>query len=129
MVMVASLKIFTSTIGSAVLLAACAVQPTESPPAQQPTGSILISSSPAVGSTVREPVDSLELQFDPPARLDEVTMSGPAGKMPMMVHAVGEVARYSLPLSVTGPGRYRIEWRAMARGNEYRGSFEFTVRG
>lgn len=101
--------------------------------AEKPTGSstvdsILAWSRPAAGATVSGPVDELVFHFSPPARLGEVTVSGPEGAMPMMVTAVGEVEHYSLPLSGLGPGRYTVEWRATARGVDHRGSFGFEVR-
>jgi len=70
----------------------------------------------------------LELHFNPPARLNEVSVSGPGGVMPTMVHAVGEASDYSIPLSDLGPGTYSVSWRATAHGREFRGSFSFTVR-
>jgi methionine-rich copper-binding protein CopC len=105
----------------------CAAQPPASQPAEQASRSILISSSPAAGSTVSEP-DELILRFDPAARLDEVTVSGPSGTIPMMVHAIGEVTDYSLPLSGLQPGSYTVNWRAIAQGREHRGTYQFTVR-
>ena len=91
-------------------------------------GSILVSSNPAAGSIVGEPVEALQLHFNPPARLKEVSVSGPDGIMPTMVHAVGEVPDYSIPLSDLGPGAYTVNWRATAQEREYRGTFWFTVR-
>ena len=107
------------------LASGCAGQSPAARPAQ--SSSILISSSPAAGSTVSEP-ENLELHFNPPARLDEVTVSGPLGTMPMMVHASGDQAHYSLPLSGMTQGAYSVSWRATAAGREDRGSFQFTVR-
>src|SRR4051812_31037503 len=103
------LKTTIGTVGIAVALAGCAAEPVTSPVGQL-NASILASSVPGAGSMVREPVDSLELHFNPPARLDEIIVRGPAGAMPMMVHAVGTVAHYSLPLSGIGPGKYQVEW-------------------
>lgn len=91
-------------------------------------GSILAGSRPAAGSTVDGSVNELVLRFSPPARLAEVTVSGPEGLMPMMVTAVGEVEHYSLPLSASIPGAYTVAWRASAKGREYQDSFGFTVR-
>lgn len=73
-------------------------------------------------------MDELRLHFDPPARLDEVTIGSTLGRMPMMVHAVGEAADYSLPLSGLGSGTYIVSWRANSRGTEHQGSFDFTVK-
>src|SRR5687768_2386991 len=87
------------------LFGACAATPPAAPAV--PARSILQSSTPADGSTVQDPVDSLDLRFSPPARLTELTVTGSDGlTMPMMVTAVGEVARYSIPLSGLGPGSY-----------------------
>ena len=91
-------------------------------------GSILNWSRPAAGSTVNGPVNELVLHFTPPARLSEVTVTGPDGAMPMMITAVGEVDHYSLPLSGLGPGRYAVDWRALAAGAEKHGRFGFTFR-
>ncbi len=90
--------------------------------------SILASSTPAAGSTVSGPVNELMLHFSPPARLAEVTVTGPEGAMPMMVTAVGEVEHYSLPLSGLGAGSYTVDWRAIAAGTQHEGRFGFTVR-
>ncbi len=89
---------------------------------------ILAWSRPAAGSIVSAPVDELVLHFTPPAKLGEVIVTGPEGAMPMMVTAVGEVEHYSLPLSGLGQARYTVDWRASARGVDYRGSFGFEVR-
>lgn len=91
-------------------------------------GSILAWSKPAAGSTVGAPVNELVFHFSPPARLGEVTVTGPDGAMPMMVSAVGEVEHYSLPLSGLGPGRYTVDWKASARRADHNGSFSFVVR-
>ena len=115
------------------LLAACA-QP-EQPPAmagstetRAESSSILAWSKPAAGSTVSAPANELVLHFSPPARLGEVTVTGPDGTMPMMVTAVGEVEHYSLPLSAEKAGRYTVEWKASAQGVDYNGSFSFEAR-
>lgn len=91
-------------------------------------GSILAWSKPAAGSTVSAPVNELVFHFTPPARLGEVTVTGPDGAMPMMVTAVGETEHYSLPLSSLGAGRYSVDWKAKARGIDHRGSFAFDVK-
>lgn len=89
---------------------------------------MLASSTPEAGSVVQAPVEQLSLHFSPAARLDEITVTGPDGVMPMMVHAVGEVTDYSLPLSGMGAGAYTVNWRATAQGIAYSGSFAFTVK-
>lgn len=111
------------------LLAACAQgdSPAQSP-ATTSESSILVSSSPAAGSTVSAPVNELVLNFDPPARLGEVTVTGPEGVMPTMITAVGEVPRYSVPLSGLGPGDYMVRWSATAGGQSHEGSFRFSVK-
>jgi ketosteroid isomerase-like protein len=89
---------------------------------------LLAGSVPGNGEVVRAPLNRLELHFSPPARLMEVTLSGPGGLMPMMVTPVGETAHYSLPVSGLGPGSYTVDWRARAGTREDKGSFAFTVR-
>lgn len=91
-------------------------------------GSILAWSTPAAGATVSTPVNELVFHFTPPARLGEVTVTGPDGAMPMMITAVGEVEHYSLPMSADTPGDYMVDWRATAKGREFRGSFGFAIR-
>jgi methionine-rich copper-binding protein CopC len=122
-----STKLRVAVLATAIA-SACTVQPAASSEAQQVSRGILASSNPAAGSTVDGTVDTLELHFNPPARLDEVAVTGSGGTMPMMVHAIGEVAHYSLPLSGVTPGLYTVNWRATALGTEHRGSFSFTVR-
>src|SRR4051812_48062564 len=114
---------FVSLAVGGALLCGCAVQ--HSARAEL---SILASSDPAAGSTARAPVDDLRLHFDPPARLDEISVKGPEGVMPAMVNAVGEVSDYSIPLSGLGPGTYTVDWQATAKGHEHHGTFTFTVR-
>lgn len=89
---------------------------------------LLVSSLPSNGEVVRAPLNRLEMHFSPPARLMEVTLSGPGGLMPMMVTPVGESAHYSLPVAGLGPGAYTVDWRAMAGSREDKGTFAFTVR-
>jgi methionine-rich copper-binding protein CopC len=117
----------------ALLLAGLALVPAACAPRaaaiEDRSASILASSRPAAGSTVAASVDELVLNFSPPARLDEVTVAGPSGTMPMMVHAIGETTNYSLPLSGLEPGSYQVRWRASSQGREYRGAFQFSVRG
>jgi len=111
------------------LLNGCAVQHSLTPSsiATHAERSILVSSNPAAGSTSRAPVETLELHFNPPAQLNEVTVTGPDGIMPTMIHPVGDVPDYSIPLSGLGPGAYTVNWRATAQQREYFGSFEFAV--
>lgn len=74
------------------------------------------------------PLNEIELHFNPPAQLSEVTVAGPDGLMPMIIHPAGELADYALPLSGLGAGCYAVNWRATAAGREYRGSILFNVR-
>lgn len=125
------LVMFLLAAGSAAKVAGCS-QATSPSLASPPTvgtnpASILVGSSPAAGSTISDDVEDLVLRFSPAARLDEVTVSGPQGKMPMMINSPGQLERYSLPIQLTGPGTYTVDWRATARGQEYRGTFEFKV--
>ena len=114
--------------GAAALLGGCAASSRPVSAAQPPAASILARSSPSAGSIVRTPVDTLKLRFNPPARLDELLVTGSEGQMPMMVHSAGEVRDYSIPLSGLGAGAYTVDWRATAQGRDYSGSFSFTVR-
>jgi len=108
--------------------ASCAQPPAPAAPASASQSSILVSSTPAAGSTVEAPVNELVLNFEPPARLMEVTVTGPDGTMPTMITPIGEVARYSVPLPGLGPGSYRVDWRASAAGSAHQGSFGFRVQ-
>lgn len=110
------------------LLSACA-QPTPTQAVNTTAASsILAGSTPAAGSVVATSVNELVLRFSPPARLAQVAVTGPDGTMPMMITPVGETGTYELPLPDLDPGSYTVEWRATAAGNEYQGSFNFTVR-
>jgi methionine-rich copper-binding protein CopC len=113
---------------SILITVACASAQTAQPPLKPEAASILAKSEPEQGSTVPAPVTTLQLHFNSPVRLDEVTISGPDGLMPMMVNAVGEVRDYSLPLAGLGPGAYSVNWKATRAGHEFRGSFTFTAR-
>jgi methionine-rich copper-binding protein CopC len=117
-------------IAGGALLCGCAAQSStrDKTETRRAGTSILAFSRPASGSIVGESVDALVLRFDPPARLDEVTVSGPDGLMPMMIHSLGEASNYSLPLSGLSAGNYTVAWRATAQGREYRGSYSFTVK-
>lgn len=110
------------------LLTACSEQLPTRPPSTRPAMSILTASDPAAGSTVPGPVNSLQLHFNPPARIDEVTITGPDGAMPMMIHSIGEVSDYSVPLPGLSPGSYAVAWKGFSGGSERRGSFSFSVR-
>ena len=94
----------------------------------QAAPAILLSSKPAAGATVSGPVDELVLRFSPPARLDGVTVNGPDGLMPMMVHSAAKSADYSIPLPGLGPGSYTVNWKATAHGQPYLGSFVFAAK-
>lgn len=117
-------------IAGGALLGECAAQPprTVTLAAQQSEASILIRSRPAAGARVSGPVDVLMLRFSSPAKLEEVTVEGPDGLMPMMVHSVGESADYSIPLSRLRAGAYRVTWKATSQAKAYQGSFGFTVK-
>ena len=124
-----SRRIFFLAMGGAFLVG-CAAPPAtkDTPPTASQQSSILVSSTPAANSLVPGPVNELKLSFDPPARLDEVIVTGSAGMMPMMVHAVGEVRDYSVPLPGLGSGNYVVNWKASVGGRVYDGSFPFTVK-
>ena len=116
-----------SAFGAMSLLNGCAA----APPAERVavTQSILQSSTPANGSTVAGPVTEIKLRFWPPARLDEMTVTGSDGMtMPMMVTAAGEVSSYSIPVSDLETGAYTVQWRASAARTSHTGTIRFTVR-
>lgn len=119
-------------VAAAILWALCGCAQSASYSARSPAAtaenSILARSSPAAGSTVSAPVNELVLNFNPPARLGEVTVTGPDGVMPTMVTSVGEVQRYSVPLSGLGWGDYVVRWSATVGEQPHEGSFSFSVR-
>ena len=119
--------LISGLIAGGAFLGGCAAQPAPATTAQL-APSILVSSSPAAGATVSGPVDELRLRFDPPARLDQLIVSGPDGAMPTMIHAVGDVANYSIPLNDLDTGAYTVSWQATAQGRPHQGSFGFTVK-
>ena len=120
---------FAVLVTATAVLGACASAPPSDAGSQVASArSILVTSTPAAGSTVNGPVDQLLLRFSPPARLLEVTVSGGGMTMPVMVTAVGEVAQYSVPISELEAGSYTVDWRASVGGTEHRGTIPFTVR-
>lgn len=111
------------------LVAGCAAQ--HAPAAEAvalPAATILARSIPAAGASVAAPVNALVLEFNPPALLNEVVVTGPDGAMPMMLSPAGEQKHYELPLAGLGTGTYRVTWRASAGAEQYRGDFAFTVK-
>lgn len=111
-----------------VALGGCTAVPRETSAAAVQAGSILVRSDPAAGAVVRAPVNSLQLHFQPPARLNEVTVTGPEGTMPTMVDSVGETADYTIPLAGLGPGKYEVTWKATVAGTAHSGAFAFTAK-
>lgn len=47
--------------------------------------------------------------------------------MPIMVHAIGEVRDYSIPVTALGTGSYKVDWAATAEGIGFSGTFTFKV--
>lgn len=109
-------------------LSSCAAAPSNVAQSQSSEANILARSTPADGSTVAGPVNNLQLVFEKPARLLEVTVDGPDGLSPMMINAVGEVTDYSVPLPGLTGGSYRVNWRASAAGQTYNGTVAFKIR-
>lgn len=102
--------------------------PEAAPPASAAATGLTVTSTPAAGSTVAGPVNSLMLHFSAPVALGEVTVAGPDGLMPMMLSSAGLQAHYEIPLPGLGAGSYTVNWKAMHAGAERSGSFAFTVR-
>jgi methionine-rich copper-binding protein CopC len=99
------------------------------PPSLPRQASILQRSSPAEGSVARAPVDSIKLEFAPPARLMEVTVTGGDQlTTPMMVTSSAETHRYEVPLPSLQPGAYSVAWRATVAGSAHQGVIRFSVR-
>ena len=88
---------------------------------------LLVSSTPAAGSTVRGPVEELLFRFSTPVRLMEVIVAGPKEAMPVMITPAGETEAYSIPVSDLETGSYSVSWRATSAGREFAGSFSFRV--
>ena len=126
------LRLYALAATVAFALPASCAPPQPAPVGTSPTSSanqsILQWSKPAAGSTVPGPVNDIQFHFSPPARLGEVTVTGPDGTMPMMVTAIGEVEHYSIPTSGLGPGAYSVSWRATSAGAEHSGGFKFSVK-
>ena len=112
---------------SVALLCSCAAS-RERATQTGPSASILAASTPTAGATVAAPVNEIRFVFNPPARLDEVTVQGPNGLMPMMVGAMGEARDYSIPVNGLEGGSYLVKWRASIGQVEHQGSFAFQVR-
>lgn len=120
---------------AALLLTACAQQPpgavtpTMVEPATGNARALLVSSSPADGSTVTGPVSEVQLHFSRPVRLIELALTAPDGSvMPTMINSAGEQQHYRIPVSVDQPGRHRVDWRVSVSDGAVSGSFAFTNR-
>ncbi len=87
-----------------------------------------VKSTPATGSVVNGPVNVLALDFSVPVALGEVLVTGPDGKMPMMLSSAGQQRHFEIPLPGLMEGTYRVDWRASLNGTEKAGSVAFTVK-
>lgn len=114
----------------AIALAGCTLGETiPSPTTKQVSpNSVLQRSSPADGARVADPVQQIELWFEPPARLIELTVTDCDGlTIPTMITSIEPSSYYSVPLPDLSEGVYTVSWRATAGGEAYRGTFRFAV--
>lgn len=123
------MRVFLLALYFMILLSACSAVPTEMGKGSPTDQAALVRSSPADGSTVRAPVDELELQFARPARLYEVTVTDAQGMItPIMITATGELTRYSIPLDGLYASSYTVNWRARMVSAEIAGSIHFVAK-
>lgn len=87
-----------------------------------------VTSVPAAGSTVTGPINQLELNFNRPVQLSEVTVTGPDGTMPMMLSPAGAQSHFAVPVPGLTAGAYSVSWKAIVDGQAKTGSFAFTVK-
>jgi methionine-rich copper-binding protein CopC len=111
--------------------AVCGVLAGLAPPAAL-AHAMLTRSAPAAGAVVSAAPKSLELEFDHPARITQITVvdAAHAGReIPVELDRTAPSAtRFALPLAELAPGKYTVAWRALAAdGHAMSGHFEFTV--
>lgn len=97
-------------------------------PAPASAHAVLISSTPAAGSTVGTTPDEVVLRFDEPlvATLSHATVVDPTGAR-YAGTVSGEAMR--IPLTTTVPGVYRVSWATVSQidGHAITGAFQFGV--
>lgn len=114
----------------ATALAGCTLgEPIPNPTTKQASpSSILQRSSPADGVRVADQVQQIELWFEPPARLIELTITDSDRlTIPTMITSVEPTSYYSVPLPGLSEGVYTVSWRATAGGESYGGTFRFAI--
>ena len=122
-----SLAALVLTIGACSARTATDPAPSASVTATAPLD-LSVASTPAAGSVVAGPVNVLALDFSAPVALGEVLITGPDGKMPMMLSSAGQQRHFEIPLPGLSAGPYRVDWRASRNGIEQTGTFAFTVK-
>ncbi|MES2147240.1 MAG: copper resistance CopC family protein [Pseudomonadota bacterium] len=121
-----SLAALVLTIGACS--ARTAPDPTSAPVVTAAPLDLSVTSTPAAGSVVTGPVNVIALDFSAPVALGEVLVTGPDGKMPMMLSSAGQQRHFEIPLPGLTAGAYRVDWRASRNGIEQAGTFAFTVK-
>ena len=85
--------------------------------------------TPAAGATV-EMVRTIELRFNDPMRITEITLTGPDGELEITREiGLDPVTEFrAKPPENMPAGAYTIDWRGLsADGHPMLGTFEFTV--
>lgn len=90
----------------------------------------LKSSMPADQAVLAAAPKQVMLHFSEPTRLTAVTLQKDGDKNETAVSGLPKeaAAEVTLPVSITGPGAYKLSWRAVGPDNHVMsGSIQFTV--
>lgn len=87
------------------------------------------SSVPANGAVLAAMPSEVVLTFSRQLRLTRVQMIRDGGRAVELEAAKAFATRFAIPVTATGKGLYRIEWRGLAAdGHTMRGAFSFRVK-
>ncbi len=92
----------------------------------------LQSSSPAGNAQLSAAPKSLTLKFSEPAQLAVLRLNGGGRDIPLAVDKAAHSSEYfEIPLPTLAPGRYTVQWTALAAddGHIAKGSFSFSIAG
>ncbi|BCL13252.1 copper resistance CopC family protein [Micromonospora sagamiensis] len=90
----------------------------------------LVTTSPAEGSTISTPLETVEFTFDDRVRERFVTIvvAGPEGRSYLRGAVEVDQFRLRQPVYPTGSGSYRVAWRVVGSdGHPVQGEFRFQV--
>jgi methionine-rich copper-binding protein CopC len=90
----------------------------------------LLSSSPAANASLNEAPKTLTLKFNEPAQLAVLKLVSDGKETPLTVDKTAAPSEsFSLPLPALAPGKYTVQWAAVAAddGHVTKGAFAFSI--